>query len=60
MLDVCRIKKTKQIVYPIGLNGPNYTLCLFPFSHVSKKNKRGVIQAVRNSNIVRDRESLNG
>jgi hypothetical protein len=58
MLDVWRVKKTKQIVYPIGTIDGKHTLCLFPFKTVSKNGKNGVVQPVRNDNLVKDRETL--
>lgn len=58
MLDVHRIKKTKQIVYPMGKHDNNYTLCLFPFAKPTSKGKLGAVQIVRNENIVKDRETV--
>jgi len=57
MLDVYRIKKTKQIVYPVGKEGNNHTLVLFPLNRRSNKGNWGTIQAVRNENIIKDREN---
>lgn len=55
MLKVWRIKKTKQIVYPIG-ESPNkeYTLCLFPFGRESRRGHRGAVQSVRKDNLYED------
>lgn len=59
MLDTYRVKKTKQIVYPMSQGGKgSHTLCLFPFDFTSKKGARGVIQPVRNENLIKDREQL--
>lgn len=59
MLDVWRVKKTKQIVYPISAaEDSNYTLCLFPFKEKSKKGMLGIVQPVRKENLVKDRETL--
>lgn len=59
MLDVWRVKKTKQIVYPLGAAERNgYTLCLFPFKHVSRNGKRGDVRAVKSDNLVKDRETF--
>lgn len=57
MLDVHRIKKTGQIIYPLGKHDNNYTLCLFPFKRETVNGKRAAIQIVRNENIVKDREN---
>ena len=66
MISVTRIKKTGQIVHPIGPAGSNHTLCLFPFTQTTtytngfkmRPAKRGAVQAVRNDNLKRDREDL--
>ncbi len=58
MLDVHRIKKTKQIVYPMGKHDNNYTLCLIPFTKPTSRGKLGAVQVVRNDNIVKDRETV--
>ena len=55
MLEVTRVKKTRQIVYPLSKAGFNHTLCLFPFKQKTKKGNWGVAQAVRNDNLVTDR-----
>lgn len=61
MLDIWRIKKTNQIVYPISAKeGSNHTYCLFPYKEQSKKGNMGVIQPVRNENLRKDREALYG
>ena len=57
MLEVHRIKKTKEIVFPIGKADNNHTLCLFRFKEKSRAGKYGVIQSVRDDNIVKDREN---
>lgn len=59
MLEVYRNKKTKQIIHPIGkAETANHTMCLFPYGRQAKNGSRGVIQPVRNENIVKDRESF--
>jgi hypothetical protein len=58
MLEVTRVKKTRQIVYPMGKAGFNHTLCLFPFKKKTKKGMWGVTQSVRNDNLVTDREIM--
>lgn len=58
MLDIVRVKKTGQIVYPIGSQDANYTLCLFPFKRPSHKGNWGVVQPVKNDNLKKDRETL--
>ena len=58
MLEVTRIKKTRQIVYVIDKADSEHSLCLFPFKEKSKKGFLGVTQSVRNSNLVRDREII--
>ena len=61
MLDVWRVKKTNQIVYPISSSeGSKHTMCLFPFAKESKSGMRGVVQPVRNENLKKDRETLYG
>lgn len=55
--DTYRIKKTKKIVYPMQ-TGHTHTLCLFPFGFTSKNGFRGVIQPVKNENLIRDKESI--
>lgn len=57
MLDVWRIKKTKEIVYPVGKQDNNYTLCLFRHKVKSKSGNYGNIRPVRNDNLVKDREN---
>ena len=59
MENVTRIKKTRQIVYPVGKATSNHTWCLFPFGRVSNKGNQGVVQSVRNDNLVTDREQWN-
>ena len=56
MLDVHRIKKSKQIVYQLGKADNNHTLVLFPLKNKTKKGNYGAIQSVRNDNIIKDRE----
>lgn len=57
MLEVTRIKKTRQIVYPVGTSDRSgYTEVLFPFGFISNKGNRGIVQSVKNSNLVKDRE----
>jgi hypothetical protein len=56
MLDVHRIKKSKQIVYPLGKYDNNYTLCLIPLKQKTRRNLRGHVQIVRNDNIIKDGE----
>ena len=58
MIDVLRVKKTRQIVYEMGAAGQNHTLCLFPYDFVTRKGNQGVIQPVRNDNLVKDKEVL--
>jgi len=58
MLEITRIKKTREIVYIIDKVDSEHTLCLFPFKEKSKKGFLGVAQSVRNSNLIRDREII--
>jgi len=60
MLDVWRVKKTNQIVYPMGSvkDSNGYTLCLFPFTSKTNNGYRGVVQSVKNDNLKKDREEL--
>jgi len=57
MLDVHRIKKTKEIVYPVGKADNNHTLVLFRHKNQTKAGNWGHIQTVRDENIVKDREN---
>jgi len=57
MLEVHRIKKTKEIVFPIGKADNNHTLCLFKLKKKSHKGNYGVIKSIRDENIVKDREN---
>ena len=57
MLDVYRVKKTKEIVFPMGKTDENHTLCLFKLPRISKAGNYGVLQPVRNDNLVKDREN---
>ena len=56
MLDVWRVKKTKEIVYPMGKQDSNWTLCLFRYPKQSLKGDYGNIRPVRNDNLMKDRE----
>ena len=58
MIDITRVKKTRQIVWPMGKAGNNHTLCLFPFGRTAKNSQRGHIQPVRNDNLIKDKETL--
>jgi hypothetical protein len=61
MLDIWRVKKTKEIVYPISQAGkPGYINCLFTFDHKSKKGNLADVRPVKESNISKDRESVMG
>ena len=54
-VDVCRLKKSNKIVYPLGKNGNNHTNVLFPFGRKSKNGMRGEIMSVRNDNLIYER-----
>jgi hypothetical protein len=56
MLDVWRVKKTKEIVYPMGKQDNNYTLCLFRHANKTLKGNYGDVRAVRTDNLMKDRE----
>jgi hypothetical protein len=58
MLDVWRMKKTKQIVHPVGA-GPKggYTYVLFPYNKKTKKGNRAALRIVKDENLLRDREN---
>jgi hypothetical protein len=58
MLEVTRLKKTRQIVYPLEKVSSNYTLCLLPLKEKTKAGNLGVNQIIRNDNLVRDREII--
>ena len=58
MLDVVRMKKTGQIVYPLGSAGANHTLVLLPFKTKSVQGNHGTVMSVRNDNLKKDRETL--
>lgn len=57
MLDIWRIKKTNEIVYPMGKQDNNYTLCLFKHETKTRRGNHGDIRAVRNDNLIKDREN---
>lgn len=57
MLDVWRVKKTREIVYPMGKHDNNYTLCLFRHKTKTNAGNYGDLRAVRNDNLVKDREN---
>ena len=57
MLDVYRIKKTREIVYPLGKADNNHTLVLFRNKTKSNKGNWGNIRSVRDENIIKDREN---
>lgn len=58
MLEVTRIKKTGAIVYPVGKQDSMHTLVLFPYKRKSNRGDLGVVQAVRNENLKKDRETF--
>lgn len=58
MLEVTRIKKTGKIVYPVGKQDSMHTLVLFPHETKTNRGDLGVVQAVRNENLKKDRETL--
>ena len=57
MLDVWRVKKTREIVYPMGKQDSNYTLCLFRHKNQTKAGNYGNVRAVRTDNLIKDREN---
>lgn len=57
MLDVWRIKKTREIVQPMGKHDNNYTLVLFQHKTRTNAGKYGHIGIVRNDNLIKDREN---
>jgi len=57
MLDVWRVKKTREIVYPMGKQDNNYTLCLFRHKNQTKSGNYGNVRAVRTDNLIKDREN---
>lgn len=52
-MKITRIKKTKQIVVPVDKVG-EYTWCLFKFENTSNAGNNGVVQLVRNDNLIED------
>lgn len=57
MLDTWRVKKTGEIVYPMGAtNNAGYTLVLFPFKSPSRKGNRGDLRSVRSDNLIQDKD----
>lgn len=56
--SLVRVKKTGQRVIPVGKQGANWVLCLFPFDTVSNRGNRGVVQPVRSENLVDERQEL--
>ena len=57
MLDVWRVKKTREIVYPMGKQDNNYTLCLFRHKTQTRAGNYGNVRAVRTDNLIKDREN---
>lgn len=58
MLKVTRIKKTREIVQVVGSADNGYSLVLFNFGgRKSNKGNLGVIQVVRNDNLITDNEA---
>jgi hypothetical protein len=58
MLDkVTRVKKTREIVIPIGKADSMHTWCLFSFGEKSKKGNLANVRSVRNDNLKTDGES---
>lgn len=54
METVTRIKKTGEIVRPIGSADSMHTYCLF--STPNARNRNGVVQTVRNDNLIEDKD----
>lgn len=56
MLEIWRIKKTNEIVYPLSDNG-KHTLCIFPLKHKSRKGNYADQRMVNNNNLVKDNDN---
>lgn len=58
MIDkITRIKKTGEIVKPLGKADSNHTYCLFTHKSPTKKGKKGDVRAVRNDNLIIEGEN---
>lgn len=58
MLDkVTRVKKTREIVIPIGKADSMHTWCLFSLNEKSKKGNLADVRSVRNDNLKTDGDS---
>jgi len=55
-MKTVKIKKTGQRVYILEKVDTNHTYCIFHFDKVSKKGNLGVVQSVRNDNLVFSQE----
>lgn len=54
-VDVCRLKKTGKIVYPLSKESSNHTNVLLPFGRQVKSGMRGTVMSVRNDNLIYER-----
>lgn len=48
--------KSGQKVFPLHKSGNQWTLCLFPYEQTSKKGNRGIVQPVRDENLIYTKE----
>lgn len=53
---VTRIKKTGEIVYPVGQADSMHTYCLFKHPRRTKKGNLADIRPVKNDHLTRDGE----
>jgi len=57
MLDTWRMKKTNEIVHPIGpADKAGYTMVLFNLGHRSRKGKLGDLRVVKSDNLRQDKD----
>jgi hypothetical protein len=57
MLETWRMKKTGEIVHPIGpADKAGYTYVLFNLGHTSRKGNRGDLRAVKSDNLRQDKD----
>jgi len=51
-MKVTKIKKTGQVVITMGNSGSQHTVVLVTFDTITRKGNRGVVQTVRNDNLI--------
>lgn len=51
-MKVTKIKKTGQVVYQLGRVDSQHQLVLVVFDTITRKGNRGVVQTVRDDNLI--------